>query len=726
MEYLEGDTLAQRLQQGALPLDQALQVAIEIADALDKAHRQGIVHRDIKPSNVMLTESGAKVLDFGIAVRFGGADLETVTRSTASTDGGDQIAGTLPYMAPEVLGGDLADERSDIWSLGVLLYEAVTGTLPFLGKTGAEVTSAILRDQPEALPPSFPNALPPIVLRCLTKEPGRRYQRAGEVRAAIEAIGATTGGWARRSRPDGETAQIASAPMPASGSRRALPGFVPVVLSAVALVAMLVGASFVGWLPRSPESASSAARDPIRSIAVLPFENFSGDPDDEYFADGIHDALITKVAKLSGLRRVIARTSVLGYKDTDQLPQAIAQELGVNGLMTGSVLRVGDQIRINAQLIDATTEELLWAERYERELRDVLALQNDIVTAIAHEIELQLTPQDRRRLASAPQVDPEVHELYLLGRNQTRMLTAESLARAVEYFEQAIARDPTYAPAYAGLAVAYKAQEVWSRLGTGARTEEARAAAQAAIELDPTLAEAHASLAEIKHTSDWDWAGADEAFRRALELNPNLTAAHQGYAFFLTTMGRFDEAVGAMARAVEVDPLSAGLRSSQGRQLYRARRYAEAIAVYQQALEIDPTNRTVLERLADVYVQVGRYGEAEPLLDLHEQLYGLAAGVRERGRLYAATGRTAEAIAEVDRIGGEGSDVAIVYAQAGLHDQALAVLEAAVDARLRQEPVGFQPFQLRDPGFDPVREDPRFETLFRRMGLPIVPIPRSP
>ena len=727
MEYLDGETLAQRLEKGALPLDQALTVAIEIADALDKAHRQGIVHRDIKPSNVMLTESGAKVLDFGIAVRFGAADLETVTRSTAAMNGRDVIAGTLSYMAPEVLGGEPADERSDIWSLGVLLYEAVTGALPFLGKNGAEVTSAILRDQPEALPPSFPNALPSIVLRCLAKEPGRRYQRAGEVRAAIEAIGATTGGWAIRSRPDGETAQTDPAPTESAfGRHRARPGLVPAVLSAVALAALLVGAFVAGWLPRSPESAGSAALDPIRSIAVLPFENFSGNPDDEYFADGIHDALITELAQLDGLRRVIARTSVLGYRGTAQSLPDIAQELSVDGVMTGSMLRVGDQIQITAQLIDAATEEHLWAERYDGDRRDVLALLNDIVTAIAREIELQLTPEEQGRLASAPQVDPETHDLYLLGRHEFSRNTPESLERAVDYFEEAIARDPAYPLAYAALSLAYLASEGFGGLGRGARTEEARAAALRAVDLDPTLADAHASLALINYSRDWDWSGADEAFRRAFDLSPNLARGLMDYGFYLTTMGRFDEAVAATARAVEIDPLAAGLRSSHGRQLYRARRFDEAIAVYERALEFDPTRPSTLGRLAEVYVHVGKYEEAQALLDRHEQLYGPEVGPRVRGRLYAATGRTAEALAEVDRLGGRGTAVAMIYAQAGLHDEALAVLEAAVDAQLRGEPGGFSPFAMRDPGLDPVREDPRFDALLGRMGLPIVPIPAAP
>ena len=519
MEYLDGETLAQRLEKGALPLDQALTVAIEIADALDKAHRQGIVHRDIKPSNVMLTESGAKVLDFGIAVRFGAADLDTVTRSTAAMNGRDFIAGTLPYMAPEVLGGEPADERSDIWSLGVLLYEAATASRPFVGKTGANVTSAILRDPPEPLPSSLPQAVSGIVLRCLAKEPGRRYQRAGEVRAIVEAMSGTTGGWAIRSRPDGERAETARTPTQPSRSR-VRPGLV-LALSAAALATVLVGAYLAGWLAPSPQSASFAALDPVRSVAVLPFENLSGNPDEEFFVDGLHDALITDLAQLSGLRRVIARTSVLGYKDTDRSLPDIAQELGVDVIMTGSVLRVGDRVRISAQLIDASTEEHLWADRYERDLRDVFALQNEIIAAIAREIALELTPQEQGRLASARPVDPETHELYLFGRQQALMLTAESLERAVGYFEQAIERDPTYALAHAGLSKAYQAQEGFGGLGRGARTEEARAAALRAVELDPTLADGYASLANLRHVRDWDWAGAAEAFERALELNPN-------------------------------------------------------------------------------------------------------------------------------------------------------------------------------------------------------------
>ena len=472
----------------------------------------------------------------------------------------------------------------------MLLYEAATASRPFVGKTGANVTSAILRDPPEPLPSSLPQAVSGIVLRCLAKEPGRRYQRAGEVRAVVEAMSGTTGGWAIRSRPDGERAETARTPTQPSRSR-VRPGLV-LALSAAALAGLLVGAFVVGWLPRSPDSAGSSALDPIRSIAVLPFENLSGDPDDEYFADGIHDALITELAQLSGLRRGIARTSVLGYVDTDRLLQDIAQELGVEGVMTGSVLRVGDQIRITAQLIDAAAEGLLWAEGYERDLRDVLALQNEIVTDIAREIELQLTPEEQGRLASAPQVDPETHELYLLGRHEFSRLTPESLERAVDYFEQAIARDPTYAQAYAGLSLAYAESEGFGGLGRGARTEEARSAAIRAVDLDPTLAEAHASLALLKYSRDWDWAGADEAFRRAFTLNPNLARGLMDYGFYLTTMGRFEEAVAATARAVELDPLAAGLRSSHGRQLYRARRYDEAIAVYERALEFDPTRRS--------------------------------------------------------------------------------------------------------------------------------------
>ena len=647
----------------------------------------------------MLTESGAKVLDFGIAMRFGGADPEAATRSTIAMTGRQGIAGTLPYMAPEVLGGESASERSDLWSLGVLIYEALTGKRPFGGKNGAEITSAIVRDRPGPLPTHCPAQLAQVVLRCLEKEPRSRYRRASEFRAAVETASAVV-----------ETG-------PSNEPRGFRPGLVAAVSAASAFV-VLVGVYFASWSQPPPQPLDSGAPTAVTSIAVLPFENLSNDPDQDYFADGVHEALITDLSKLDGLTRVIARASVLAYVDSDESLPAIAEQLGVDAVMTGTVLRVDDKVRITGQLVDGRSETILWAERYDRDLSDVLTLQNEIVTAIAREIELHLTPEDERRLSRASPVDPEAHDLYLLGRQQALTLTAASIERAIEYFHRAIALDPEFALAHAGLAWAYYRSENWGGGGIGMRTEEARASAMRAVELDPTVADGHALLATLRYARDWDWAGAEEAFRRALELNPNHSRTHMEHSFFLTTMGRLDEAVAATARTIELDPQSPGLRSSHGRQLHRARRYDEAIAVYQRALEFDPTNRAALGRLAEAYLQVGQHDAAQAQVDRIEQLYG-EEGVldRVRGRLYFATGRTEEALAIAGA--GRGFTAAVIYAEAGFPDEALSVLEAGVEAR------SFGPFTLRDPGFDAIRDDPRFEALLRRAGLPIVRLPAA-
>ena len=412
MELVEGQPLSARLADGALPPEQVLRYGLQLADAVAHAHERGIIHRDLKSANVIITpEARAKVLDFGLAKRLSSEDLaEATTQTMDSLTGPGTVVGTLAYMAPEQLRGQPADARSDIWALGVMLYEMAAGQRPFQGKTGFELSSAILSQPPPPLPLGPGGALPAelgaVIAHCLEKDPAQRYQRSEDVRAALEAVqsGAALPAW--------------PAWKYALSRRRWL-----ALVAALATALAVVGALDVGGL--RGRLLGGAAAPQLRSVAVLPLANLSGDPQQDYFAEGMHDALITDLAKLSGLRRVIARSSVLRYRKTDKPLRQIARELGVDAIITGAVLREGDRVRITAQLINAATEEQVWAERYERELRGVLSLQNEIVGAVAREVKLRLTPQEQARLASARPVNPEAHEAFLRGRFYVNKLTPE-------------------------------------------------------------------------------------------------------------------------------------------------------------------------------------------------------------------------------------------------------------------------------------------------------------
>ena len=385
MEYLDGETLAQRLEKGALPLDQALTVAIEIADGLDKAHRQGIVHRDLKPGNIMLTKTGTKLLDFGIAARLASAEVETLTRSTATVGEMGQVAGTLPYMSPEVLRGEAPDARSDIWALGAVLYEILAGSRPFSGNSVVALASAIQLDEPPGLPERATPSVRRIVHRCLAKEPNQRYQGAGEVRAALEAARPTSAGvvpgFQRRSPLEDEDREAFCNELCRLGLR----------------CPWSCSSSSPWWCGgcRAPGMDTSAVPQ-IDSIAVLPLANLSGDPDEDFFADGMTEALIGDLSKVGSLT-VVSRTSVMGYRDTTRSLPEIAQELGVDAVVEGSVQRSGDRIRITARLIHAGDQRSLWTERYDRAVQDVLTLQSDMARTIVEQVQARLTPEEEER-----------------------------------------------------------------------------------------------------------------------------------------------------------------------------------------------------------------------------------------------------------------------------------------------------------------------------------------
>ena len=594
MEFIDGQSLNRLIPHGGMTAEHVLRFGAQIADAVAHAHERGVVHRDLKSRNVVVTQDGrAKVLDFGLAKRLSHEDLsEASTRIEASMTEPGTVVGTLPYMAPERLRGDPATAGSDVWALGVMLYELAAGVRPFKGQTGFEVSSAIFSQPPPPLPTKVPLELRTVIERCLAKEPAARYRQANEVRAALEAIQA------------GAVAASLSAWKYRLFRRRVLAG--AAVAVAVALGAV-VGLNVGGVRDGGPDLSDGPR---IRSIAVLPLANLTGDPDQQYFADGIHEALITDLATLSDSLRVTSRTSVLNYKDGNRPLPEIADELGVDALMTGSVMRAGDRVQITGQLIDASTEEHLWAERYERELENVLSLQNDIVAAIAGEIELRLTPETAGRLATARAVDPEAYEAYLRGRSYLERFTPADLDTALQYFELALGEDPDYALAYAGIS------DVWGRRvvdGVVPALEGGplwKGAAEQAVALDNTLAEAHGQLANALTWVDWDWEGAEAEYQHAIELNPNHANARIFYSHFLTALGRADEAEPHILRALDLDPLVAFNYAMRGGQLVFAGRHDDAIAAFDEAFRIDPNLGFGSDLLWGILAQEGRYEEA--------------------------------------------------------------------------------------------------------------------
>ena len=700
MEHVEGKPLSALIPADGLPPESVIRYGTQIADALAHAHERGIVHRDLKPANVVVTpERRAKVLDFGLAKRVSGQELtDATTRTELSMTRPGTLVGTLPYMAPERLRGERADVGSDVWALGVMLHEMLTGAQPFAGQTTFELSSAILSRPATPLPGTVPVELRAVVQRCLSKERAARYQHAGELLAALEVIhaGAVLASW--------EAWKYVLSRRP-----------VRTGAAAVGAVAVVVGA-LVGLNVSSPGGAR------IQSIAVLPLVNLTGDPDQEYFADGIHEALITDLAKLGSALRVTARPSVLGYKDAHRPLSEIARELGVDVVMTGSVMRAGDRVQITGQLIDGVTEEHLWAERYERELQNVLTVQNEIVAAIAREIELTLTPEAEGRLATARPVDPEAYEAYLRGRSYLELFTPPDLETAQQYFELALKEDPNYALAHAGISAVWARRVVAAVVPAREAAAGWKEAAERAVELDDTLAEAHGQLAQAMTWVDWDWEGAEAEYQRAIALNPSYAEARVFYSHFLTAMGRAEEAAPQIERALELDPLVAFNHAMHGVQLTFADRDEDAYGAFQEAFRMNPNLGFAGGQIASLLARQGRYEEA---LDATREFH---AGRGNTAAVDALTQGAAEGgfegamlrLAEVQAARPDATrirpfNMAVGFANAGQADQTFEWLERAIEARDHD-----MVYLAVNPAFrtEVVRGDPRFNALLRRMNLP--------
>ena len=703
MERVEGRPLSLLIGPGGLPAETVARYGAQLADALSYAHERGVIHRDLKSANVVVTEDGrVKVLDFGLAKRVANFDEASRVLTQTLTMSGS-LAGTLQYLAPEILRGGTADPRTDLWSLGVMLYEMASGTRPFRGATEIEVSLAILNDPLEPLPARVPAGLATIVERCLAKDPATRYRQAGEVRAALESLshGATVG------RRSGRPVSTETGP-----HHRAW-------LWAASAIALLLGglALFdVGGL-RS-RLARSGGNDHIPSIAVLPLANYSHDPAQDYFADSMTEELIATLAQIGALR-VISRTSVMSLKGTKKSMREIGRLLDVDAIFEGSVQRSGDRVRITAQLIRAASDEHIWARTYERDMRDVLALQADVAAAIASEVQVHLTAGQQRRIAGAAPVSPRAYELYLRGVDAYHRWEETSVRAALEFFGQALAIDSTYAPAWAMLAYAELERSV--EPGNQDAVARARQSAARALRLDPELGLAHAVSGAIAGDVDWEWATAERELRRAIELTPNSFEAHHSYSHVLMKMGRVDESFEQSRIAVALDPLNTAATLHMGWQHLFAGQFEEAIAQYMATLRLDPSYAAAYAQLSWVYTLTGRHDEAAAAYRKRFELNRASADTLLMSALIAVRrGRTEEALRAVssmieDANRGEKKavDIALVYAWLGRKDEAFQWLDRAV----RNRENNANDIKL-DPFFAGLRSDPRFPALLQRMGLP--------
>jgi len=701
MEFIDGETLASHIHGKPLPLQEILKLAIQIAEALDAAHAEGIIHRDIKPANVFVTKRGhAKVLDFGLAklvpkgVARAEADFAGQPLDSHSIVG--IISGTPSYMSPEQVRGDNLDPRTDIFSLGLLLYEMATGSQAFGGRTGGTIIEAVLTRSPlpvRSINPNIPSRLEEIIDKALQKDRDERFQHAADLLAELQRL-------KRDTESGAETGSVLVPPTSRlSPTRRTGSRTSPVQAGSVRL-----------------ERVSKI----IDSLAVLPFENASRDPEHEYLSDGIAGSLINILATVPKLR-VMAQSTVFRYKGREIDPQAVGRDLNVRAVLTGRMMQSGGSLRIGVELVDVATGTQLWGAQYDRKLGDIFAIQDEISNEIAGKLRLHLTRAEKKRLTRRHTEDAEAYRLYLKGRHHWSRWTEEGFYKAIEYFQQAVVKDPSYALAYTGLADSYVLLGWNSYLPPKDAFPKGKVAAMTALQLDPELGEAHTPLAAVLWLYDWRWQEAQSEFKRSLELNPTYPTGNHWHAEYVMTMGRQAEAIARMKNSQELDPLSLIISVAIGWASYMARRYDEAIEQLLRTVELDPNYPVTYWILGLVYRKTGRYELAITEGEKGVNLSGGSPLIRAAlAHTYGMSGRAKEALQLLDDLTRLAKHKYVasyffagIYIGLGEYERALEYLEKSYE-----EHSHWLIYLHIDPSMDDLRSNSRFQDLLQRVGLP--------
>jgi eukaryotic-like serine/threonine-protein kinase len=721
-EFIDGKTLNDYAKSNPLNYKSVLEIATQVASALDEAHQAGIVHRDIKPDNVMIRADGlVKILDFGIAKLFAPTSAESELGTAIKGTMPGAIIGTANYMSPEQAKGKVVDVRTDIFSFGVVLYEMISGELPFAGENALEMIGAILKDEPKPLGVDVPSEIAIIIGKCLRKDRTERYQTIKDVGNDLKDVEQELelknliyhSTVPHRDRNETHIPQTATADelnrtitsqTVSSKPKNQYLGFVLLIL-------LIAVGGFFGYRYFVPT-------DRIESIAVMPFVNESGNQDAEYLSDGMTEMLIGSLSQVPNLR-VKARASVFRYKGKDTNEQTIGKELNVRAILNGRISQRGDQLILSLELVDAATEDVIWSQQYNRKQTDLVSLQSEIARDVSEKLQIKISGAEAAKVAKTATTDPEAYQAYLRGRYYWNRRTAENLQKAIEQFKYAADRDPNYALAYAGLADCYAILSEYAAIPASETIPQSKTYAERAIALDDQLAEPHASLGQINgHLRQWT--EAEKEYRRAIALNPNYATAYHWYSILLRDLGRFDESLAMIKRAHELDPLSS-IISINISQVYQAQKnYNASIENTLKVIELDPSYSAAYNSLALSYLKVGRNDEAIANFEKAVELSKRSEVVlRNLGYGYGVVGRRAEAFA----IAGEleekyakkqaiGQFIAAVYAGLGDKDKVFEWLEK--DFENDEDLAGIR----WSPQFEIILGDPRCKDLLKRMNLP--------
>jgi len=700
MQYIEGATLDSYIKDRQLQSNEILDIATQIADALDVAGSKGITHRDIKSANIMITPRGqVKVLDFGLAKveqkASSQAEASVMETATGTTPG--MILGTVQYMSPEQALGKPVDHRSDIYSLGVVMYQLATGKLPFSGSTPSDTLNRILNSQPEAIGRfnyDIDPALENIIRKCMEKDADRRYQTARELLIDLKNL--------KRDTESGSRPQLQAPRL----RKNRLPYALIAIILAAAAIAGLYYFRF-------------AKRSEIHSLAVLPFVNTNSNPENEWLGDGITETTINSLSQIPDLK-VMARSTVDRYKGKSLDPQKAGRDLKVDAVLTGNVSQQGDDLVIGTELVKVEDGSLIWGENYRNKISDLVSMQRTISEKISDELHARLTGEQKKVISQRLSGNPEAYQLYLKGRFFWNKRGEEDIKKAIGLFQQAINKDPSYALAYVGLADCYVVKS--APFSREVRLQKGSEAANKALKLEPTLAEAYVSLGAVKEL-DWDWKGAEKMYRKAIELNPNYPTAHQWLSEILVQSGRMEEGLNENHRALELDPLATIMNVSLAANLYYARKFDESIAQCRKTIELDPESFMPRERLIQALLAKSDYANAFSEYENLTKIYGTyekeKAGIEAVKEEYFKLGEEGfwkkKLEFDLDNFKkGQGSfyNIAVNYSMLRDNDSAFLCLEKSVQAR------ELQLDELKvDPRMDPLRSDPRFNDYLRKLNL---------